>query len=330
MNRTTLVLVGGFLGAGKTSLILAAARMLEQRGIRTAAILNDQAGSLVDTQLTIEHHIPAEQVTGGCFCCRYGDLARSLHNLQTHNPEVIFAEPVGSCTDIAATVLRPLQSQTQLHIAPFTVLRDPGATIQSTDPDLDYLYAKQLEEADLIRTTKADLYPEAQLSARTGQGIAEWLQEVLAGTTTAGSRLLDIDYTRYARAEAVLGWLNCEATLKTTPTPPASVAGPILDHILQSRIPIAHAKLIVTAQTGYIKAAVTSNQQEPDIEGDLTASPATTHQLRLNLRALTDPKQLREIVEQALNTTPGQWRNLNIDSFRPAPPQRYVTSSGPR
>ncbi|MFN7936990.1 MAG: GTP-binding protein [Bryobacteraceae bacterium] len=324
MNRTTLVLVGGFLGAGKTSLILAAARLLEQRGIRTAAILNDQGGALVDTQLTMEHHIPAEQVTGGCFCCRYDDLARSISSLQAHNPEVIFAEPVGSCTDIAATVLRPLQSQTQLHIAPFTVLRDPSATIQSEDPDIAYLYAKQLEEADLIRTTKADLYPEAELSARTGQGIAEWLQEVLAGTTTAGSRLLDIDYTRYARAEAALGWLNCEATLKTTPTPPASIAGPILDHILQSRIHIAHVKLIVTAQTGYIKAALTSNQQEPDVEGDLTASPATQHQLRLNLRALNDPQHLREIVEATLKSIPGQWRSMTIDSFRPAPPTRNI------
>ena len=50
-SRPLLVFVGGFLGAGKTTLILAGARELERRGFRTAAILNDQGDSLVDTQL---------------------------------------------------------------------------------------------------------------------------------------------------------------------------------------------------------------------------------------------------------------------------------------
>ena len=49
--RPQLVVVGGFLGAGKTTLILAAARLLAERGLRSAIILNDQSESLVDTEL---------------------------------------------------------------------------------------------------------------------------------------------------------------------------------------------------------------------------------------------------------------------------------------
>jgi G3E family GTPase len=41
-KRPWIVIVGGFLGSGKTSLILAAAGLLEQRGLRCAVILNDQ------------------------------------------------------------------------------------------------------------------------------------------------------------------------------------------------------------------------------------------------------------------------------------------------
>ena len=47
--KPLIAVVGGFLGAGKTTLILAAARLLEQRGLRAAAILNDQGDDLVDT-----------------------------------------------------------------------------------------------------------------------------------------------------------------------------------------------------------------------------------------------------------------------------------------
>ena len=102
------MLVGGFLGAGKTSLILAAARVLERQGLRAAAILNDQGDDLVDTRIAREHGLAADQVAGGCFCCRFSDLLEAAERLEAYEPDVIFAEAVGSCTDLAATVLRPL------------------------------------------------------------------------------------------------------------------------------------------------------------------------------------------------------------------------------
>ena len=50
-RRPWIAIVGGFLGAGKTTLILAAAKELERRGIRSAVILNDQGNELVDYRL---------------------------------------------------------------------------------------------------------------------------------------------------------------------------------------------------------------------------------------------------------------------------------------
>ena len=46
-----------------------------------------------------------------------------------------------------------------------------------------------------------------ELSARTGDGIDAWIDDVLAGGE-AGSHVVDVDYDRYAEGEAVLGWLN--------------------------------------------------------------------------------------------------------------------------
>src|SRR6202789_4353035 len=72
--KPLLAVVGGFLGAGKTTLILTAAGLLQQRGLRVAAILNDQGDDLVDTHYAGRHGIACDQVTGGCFCCRFPDL----------------------------------------------------------------------------------------------------------------------------------------------------------------------------------------------------------------------------------------------------------------
>ncbi len=221
--KPTIIFVGGFLGAGKTTLILAAARELNRRGMRSAAILNDQSEALVDTQLAELHGVPNGEVTEGCFCCRLSDLTAQLEAMLAHAPDVIFAEPVGSCTDIAATVLHPLLEDAVYRVAPFTVLVDPQRaetlTRDGADNDIVFLFRKQLEEADLVCLTKSDIHPAPpelgitgvrQISAHTGQGIAAWLDEVLANELSSHKGVLDIDYARYAQAEAALAWLNLQ------------------------------------------------------------------------------------------------------------------------
>jgi hypothetical protein len=319
--RPHLVLVGGFLGAGKTSLILAASHELTRRGMRSAAVLNDQGDSLVDTGLARAQGLDAGEVTGGCFCCRLSELLRVADELRAHSPDVIFAEPVGSCTDLSATILQPLRYE-DFELAPLTVLVDPGRDY--TDPHTKFLFDKQLEEADLIYYTKADLYPGhpgRRISARTAEGVAAWLDEVLSGDRFAGQRLLEIDYEEYARAEAALAWLSFESTLQLdTPRSPAMLLGPIFDRIdlalTAARIAIVHLKAIDESPTGYLKAAICANGQEPIVEGDLDASPAAHHRLRLNLRAVGGPAQVQAIVESALKEFGGG----KLNCFSPSPP----------
>jgi G3E family GTPase len=109
--KPRLVLVGGFLGAGKTTLLLRAAELLAARGLRVGLVMNDQAADLVDSALARAQAAPVVEVEGGCFCCRFPDLVAALRLLrQTVAPDIILAEPVGSCTDLMATVLRPLMA----------------------------------------------------------------------------------------------------------------------------------------------------------------------------------------------------------------------------
>jgi hypothetical protein len=327
-----LVVVGGFLGAGKTTLILAAARLLADRGLSIAIILNDQGESLVDTELARSTGFHANEVTGGCFCCRFSELMRIAEQLREHSPDVIFAEPVGSCTDLSATILHPVQeafSET-FQLAPLTVLVDPGRI--RGHPDLAFLIQKQSEEADLVCFTKSDLYPDApvgtntrQLSARTGQGVAAWLDEIMSGQLALSGKILDIDYQRYAQAEAALAWLNAEADLACDPPlSPALLLGPLLDllnrELTAANIPIVHLKALDRTPSGSLKAGLCSNGQEPSVEGALDASPAENHHLLLNLRAASAPEPVRAIVDRALKNLPGL-STLHLNCFSPSPPK---------
>lgn len=340
MKKPVIVPLGGFLGAGKTTLILSAARVLELNGKRSAAVLNDQGEDLVDTRLVQQHAMVAGQVTGGCFCCRFSDLAAVLERLREYKPDVIFAEAVGSCTDISATTLQPLKRdyRDRFRLAPFSVLVDPRRARELMQPDADtdlaFLFRNQVAEADLVCFTKSDLHQGApdlpgsavrSLSAKTGQGVAEWLNEVLAGEL-AGGKLLDIDYERYAQAEAALSWLNCRALVRLhTPRSPAMVVGPLLDRIRAAMITagflIAHLKFMDDCATGYIKAGTCADDEEPAVDGTLAASPATVHELLLNIRAVAEPDELQRIVQVELANLPGGVVIQSFQCFRPAAPK---------
>lgn len=340
VSKPWIVIVGGFLGSGKTMLILAAAQELERRGIRSAIILNDQGEALVDTDYAKLNERQSGEVTGGCFCCKLSDLIRVMGELRAHSPEVIFAEPVGSCTDISATILHPLlEYSDEYRLAPFTVLVDPERANKllgaDADPNLSFLFHNQLQEADLVCFTKSDLYSEypaipaqhvRQISARTGQGVTAWLDEVLSGRLMTGSHILDIDYEQYARAEAALAWLNLQVSIEPRiPCSSAMLLGPLFDRLdaefVAQEISIVHLKAIMEAPTGFLKAAMCANGQQPVVEGDLTASPATKHDLMLNLRALGSAALVREIVEQELRRIDGKLTGLEIACFHPAAPR---------
>jgi hypothetical protein len=337
-RRPWIVLVGGFLGAGKTTLILAAATELRKRGLRPAMIWNDQGIDLVDSQHAALSGAQSGEVTGGCFCCRLTDLLDAMTALRTYAPDVIFAEPVGSCTDLAATVLRPLLEYSETYqLAPFTVLIDPGRARAMSQPDADpemlYLFEKQWQEADLVCFTKSDLYPEhpptaagivRQLSAKSGQGVAAWLDEILSNALSVGEKGLDVDYAVYAQAEAALAWLNLRAEFNpVNALSPAMLLGPLLDDLDQAltteHISIAHLKGLVSSPTGWVKAAICANGQEPVVEGNLDASPATSLHLLINLRAVGKPEPVRAIVERVLSQRTGL-TEIKTDCFSPAPP----------
>ena len=307
--KPIIAAVGGFLGAGKTTLILTAARLLQQRGLRVAVILNDQGDDLVDTHYVGSLGITCDQVTGGCFCCRFPELVASAGRLLEYRPDVIFAEAVGSCSDIVATTLRPLlrDCADRFRIAPLTVVLHPQRAFDN--PDLNFLYQNQLAEADLL--------------FERGESVQGWIDRLLSGSVPAGARALDIDYARYAEAEAALAWLNARVTAQARPPISAPMlVGPLLDR-LEPQIRIVHLKLFTQSDAGYLKAALTANGQHPSVEGALDASPSGRHEILLNLRALADPESLRVIVEREFAALPAHLTWQHVQCFRPSPPVPY-------
>jgi G3E family GTPase len=236
------VMVGGFLGAGKTTTLSRLAKMYMARGKRVGIVTNDQAHDLVDTNTFRSQGLAVEEVPGACFCCRFDDLVERVGALEdSEKPDVILAEPVGSCTDLVATVIQPLQDlyRERFEVAPYAVLFKPshGTRILKNQaaggfsPKAAYIFKKQLEEADAVLLNRADELtaaeqeeltrlvneqfpglPVLRVSATTGAGF-DALMELLDQRGAFGRKILEIDYDTYAEGEAELGWLNATARL---------------------------------------------------------------------------------------------------------------------
>src|SRR5688572_25441553 len=126
--RSDYIMIGGFLGAGKTTALLRMAEHLTRLGRRVGLITNDQSYGLVDTALVGSRGYPVQEITGGCFCCRFNSLTAAAARLtEEARPDVFLAEPVGSCTDLRASVQYPLRRLygDNYRIAPLSVLVNP-------------------------------------------------------------------------------------------------------------------------------------------------------------------------------------------------------------
>ncbi len=356
------LMIGGFLGAGKTTAVAAVARHLVDRGNRVGLITNDQGRELVDTAMLRSRGFATEEISGGCFCCRFNSLVDAANRLSDETrPEVFIAEPVGSCTDLVATVSYPLRRiyGEQFSIAPLSVLVDPMRARRilgleegrSFSEKVLYIYRKQLEEADIIIISKRDLidaddeaelrtalereFPDKRIlaiSAREGTGLEEWFT-ILESEDQVARPALEIDYDIYADGEALLGWLN--ATISLTVEDEID-AGPLLESLareIQGRLEadeaeVAHLKMTLSPDNAFAGEVAIVNLVRNDFRPELCQEldePIEGGQIILNLRAECDPDRLSTIVGdsiEALNA--GDDYRLSLDHFehfRPGRPE---------
>ncbi|MEM1452441.1 MAG: GTP-binding protein [Planctomycetota bacterium] len=348
-GRATYVMIGGFLGAGKTTAVARVARTLTERGLKVGLITNDQSSGLVDTSILRSHGYAVEEIPGGCFCCRFGSLAEAAEKLEAESrPDVFLAEPVGSCTDLVATVSYPLRRiyGERFRIAPLSVLVDPGRARRvlgltegrGFSEKVVYVYEKQLEEADLIVVNKTDLlsaaeldellaalrarYPHAEVlsaSAKSGAGTDAWFDRVLDAEAEERPTMA-VDYQVYAEGEALLGWLNCTSRVAVSGEPVDAnqllidLAEVVSEQLDAAGAEIAHLKATLDAgdASGRLAAlSVTAGDAEPDLREALVDG-VTGGELILNLRAEGDPDLLRQVAWRALDAVAASRPGLSL------------------
>lgn len=362
MKKNKIILVGGFLGAGKTTMLWNTAKHFSDQGIKVGLITNDQASQLVDTTFLESTGGVVSEVSGSCFCCNFNGFTDAIQYISSQGIHVIIAEPVGSCTDLSATILQPLKERfsDKLSVAPLSVMADAkrlesilSGETSGLHKSAAYIIRKQLEEADYILINKIDLldaettelltaktkaaFPKAEIftvSALEDKNIDSWLEAVQNSEKSGTHVLEDINYDTYAEGEAVLGWLNAAVELKTKDGNSKDWKQVLTDLLYElsegfdsRQQAVGHVKALIKENCNFVTGNVVGKKETLKIRGTSNGDSCVT--LVLNARAEMSPEELKSAVLRTIShiangDVQAEIRELKcLKPGRPNPTHRY-------
>lgn len=236
---TKYMVTSGFLGAGKTTAMIAFARNINGRGLGHGAILANDLGSgnIVDAEFTAAAGITSLPISGNCICYQHENLVDKLHQLEAAGADIIFSDIPGCGIGAMDHVYLELEDKEkgQFHLMPFTCIVDPERIrmIMPEEADINlpeemkFLLDAQMAEADLIVINKIDTidegktdeimafiknaYPKTpvmKMSAMMGTGVSEVVDYILSNTSEPIHKEIGYGSEAFVAAENKLGWFN--------------------------------------------------------------------------------------------------------------------------
>lgn len=351
---TRMIILGGYLGAGKTTLAINIAKSLKEKRNKTASIImNDQGDVLVDTEYAKNSGFDTRDIMGGCFCTNFDQFVSSARTLvTTGSPDVIIAEPIGTSTNLMSSVVAPMRSlhPDEFSIAPFTVVVDcvRALDILSEKKErkvttVDIIPAHQIKEAEMIILTKADL-----ATAETITKIKKEIEKILPGipmidTSSTDLRNMDsiLDFILsdtistkaptgeknpgFAFEKAKLGWYS--GTFDAIPSGDVDMYSLETDAMKAvaeeyDTDSIVHVKVILESKDAAAKMSLVQDHMQVDgLYGSrYMKSPG---RMVLNARVVSPPKKLedtmRRIVDRMAEKYPIKFKKTGEKCFMPKP-----------
>jgi cobalamin biosynthesis protein CobW len=164
MDKIPALVISGFLGSGKTTLVRHLLEDAQSRGERVAVISNEFGALGIDQALLGEGAEAYVELAGGCVCCKLSDELRDTLQMlwEKVHPEKIIVETSG--------VALPYDTQLNFWRPPVCDWIDDDMAVvvvnaeQLADrTELEGTFEDQVGSADLLVLNKCDLVPESDL-----------------------------------------------------------------------------------------------------------------------------------------------------------------------
>ncbi|NLL19450.1 MAG: cobalamin biosynthesis protein P47K [Clostridia bacterium] len=156
---TKVLLVSGFLGSGKTTLIKSLAEYFSANNVKSALIINEIGEIGIDNKYMKRLGYNLWELFGGCICCTLASgLVDTMEQLKEYEPEVVMIEPSGGAdpkTTIDALVDMDIERK---DIVNFFLL--DTTRLEMFMAVLQPLLQSSIHEADVVLINKTELIEE--------------------------------------------------------------------------------------------------------------------------------------------------------------------------
>jgi cobalamin biosynthesis protein CobW len=158
------LVVSGFLGSGKTTLVRRLLEQAQAEGVRVALVSNEFGELGIDQALLARMEEDYIELRGGCVCCRLSDqLVDTLQMLRERvDPDRVVIETSGVALpyDVQLNFWRPPVSG---WIGDDCAVVLVNAEQLARGRDLEGTFEQQVSAADLLVLNKIDLVPASEL-----------------------------------------------------------------------------------------------------------------------------------------------------------------------
>jgi len=171
-----LVMVTGFLGSGKTSLIIRLADAARTMGRSVAIIVNEVGEIGIDDKVLRQLDLDVWELTNGCICCSLaGDLIETLHKLDTsYRPDLVVVEASGAADPASILAALPYYRGQALQSTRWITVLDPYRLPMLLEV-MTPLVTSGIKQADQLVISRVDVASSAEIetTAAAAQAINE-------------------------------------------------------------------------------------------------------------------------------------------------------------
>lgn len=171
---TDVYLLSGFLGSGKTSLLMKLIAQLKEQGKRPAVLMNEFGSISIDSDTVgTSDNIPLKELLNGCICCTGSEQTEAqLQGLLEENEDidVILIETTGAAHPVEAldAIYSPLFAD-RLNIKGIVTVADSKRWLErdKLSPQIRSLFMEQIRHAHIILANKSDLLTDSSMATVT-------------------------------------------------------------------------------------------------------------------------------------------------------------------
>jgi G3E family GTPase len=351
MAKAKYMVTSGFLGAGKTTSMIAFSNSINRRGGKAAILANDLgASNIVDADYTATTNILTTRITGNCICYQHENLVDKLNQLVAGGAGVIFSDIPGCGIGALDHVYLQLEEREpgEFELMPFTCIVDPErlrmimpeAADLNLPGEMRFLLDAQMAEADLIVLNKSDLlssdeihervsfikslYPETPvmvMSALTEDGVDAVVDYLLTNKAAAKHRDIGYGSDEFIAAENLLSWYNRRVFFAERDDKNVdfnAVIGDIFEEIRRglkaqgNNVP--HLKAFASGEDDdYVKTSLIGVDYDIEYTHKLSR-PYSAISVVINARAAADSQEMAQVVDDALDAVEQKY-NLSARTF---------------